>query len=361
MPQLELGRIENKSQAIWASAAILGRRIFSKVGLVRSRHIPPKLPPLEIESDRELITVLLGGSLTAWAVIKAARETPYNIPGPVGYLVDAAFPDDVDIQDRLFDACRDWFRSNDIKTVIAFMSDSVMDSRGIAYNQPTSGSYGMAVNPVYYIDAMKRYGFTVYMDMFEFDHSIVNNPYPTDRLAKRAERKIPDCRVITMSGEKIIDYIPDIVKIYNDAYADNDAFITLLESDVMKVATKMAKFVPHKSIIMIYSGDEPVGLMAAIPDFNKLKVTNPMTLLFARKAISQLRRHRGILFGVAQKYRTSGMEALLYQTYRENMKSVTDILVLGWIIDTNAPFLRLVKAKMGLKQTQTYALMQLDL
>ncbi len=362
MADLESGLVSTKGQALLANCGIMIRRLGARLGLFDRTKLPPNLLPFSMDHDRPILVIRAGG-VAAWATVKLARETPLNVPGPTGFIVDAAFPDNDEISGALFDVCRSWFQRKNIKTVLAFMSDSIMDKRGIAYDQADSSTatYGMAVNPVYYVDTMKRHGFCVYMDMYEFDTSIVELPYPIDRLVKRAKRTIPNCRVETLSGNRIIEFVPQIVEVYNDAYSDNDCYTTLLEDDVMKVAKKMAKFVPYNSIIMVFSGDRPIGLLAAVPDFNRLKVTNPLTLLFVRKKIAELRRYRGIFLGVAIDFRHTAVEVLMYEHYRNNMKAHSDTLVLGWIIDKNVSYLRLIRGKLAPQQTHTYALMRMDL
>ncbi len=355
--------IGSQAQVLTANASILGRRAIGGFGPSNAHRIPPKLVPSGNPAHGPMVTIRHGLATVAWARLDMARETPLGVDPPVGYITDAAFPDDEAIQTALFDACRQWLQAQGAKSAIAFMSDSIMEGRGIAYDQDSTAdaTYGLPVNPVYYIDAMKRWGFQVHMDMYEFNTSIVESPYPAEKFVARALKSIDDCQIISMSGEQILDYLPQIIDIYNDSHCENDAYVPLLLSDVAPTANKMAKYVPHKSVIMVFSGDRPIGLLTAIPDFNRLSMTNPMTLMFAQKAIANIRRYRGILFGVARDFRKKGVEVLLYNTFRQNMVKHCDTFIIGWTIETNTPLLKLINRKMGGVETKKYALMRMDL
>lgn len=363
MPESDVYWIGSRGQALAANVSIAARRALAMIGLADRRNIPPSFVPMAIESDRPVLAVGSVGATRAWARLAMARETPRGLEPPVGYITAAGFPDNQAVQTALFDGCKAWFVEQGAKTVIALMSDSIMDDRGIAYDQPSrnGATYGLPVNPAYYVDAMKRWGFDLYMDMFEYDITFDRITHPPDRLVAYAKRSIKDCRVVTVSGERIIDHLPQIVEIYNDAHAENDAFVPLRLSDVEPVAHRMAKFVPHDSAILIFSGERPVGLLVAIPDFNQLALTNPLTLLFAQKAIANIRRYRGILFGVARDHRKNAVEVLLFQTFRENMRKYCDTFIIGWTIETNTPLINIIMRKMAGIKINDYAMMRLDL
>lgn len=363
MPAFHPSQVSTRASARRANVNIFRRRAAAFVGIGDRATSPPKLLPVDIDASKPVIIVTSGSAIVAWVWVEMAREAPVGLKSPTGYIRDISFPDNHEVQDCLLDACIAWFQDNDAKTIIGPMADSVMESRGLAYDQESSkgATYGLPVNPNYYIPEIVRRGFKVHMDMFEFEIPMNESTYSPKKLAERAKRAIPDCRIERLSGAEIADFLPQIVEVYNDAYADNDCFTPLLLSDLEPVANKMAKFLPHKSIVLIFSGERPIALSVGIPDFNKLSLTNPLALAFAQRAVANLRRHRGILFGVSRDFRGHGIEALVYEMFRDSLYNHCDELTIGWTVETNTPFISILKERLNITRIKKYALLRYDL
>ena len=220
---------------------ILGRRALARFGLAEKNTIPPKLISSRSRPHSPLIAVGKGAHIAAWARLSMARETPRGLVPPVGYIADAAFPDNSEIQSRLFEECATWFRANAVKSVVAFMSDSVMEPRGIAYNQTSSANatYGLPVNPRHYISAMKQSGFKVHMDMYEYETRLLEDKRSIDGLANRAKKYIADFQILAITGKDLFNYLPQVVELYNDSHSENDVFVPLRLEDVEPAAKKM--------------------------------------------------------------------------------------------------------------------------
>jgi len=203
-------------------------------------------------------------------------------------------------------------------------------------------------NPPYYNDLMESYGMKKAKDLYAFIHNIKDKlPEQVYRIASIAERRGIKTRILDKNN-----FIPDMLafrEIYNSAWENNWGFIPLTEEELLCSAKRLKQVIVPEFTVMAFDGNNPVGFLGAIPDYNLVlrhmqgKI-NPFTLakaFYYSKKISDLRL---LLLGIKKELRNRGVDALLFRDASKNLKGKKYKRVeFSWILEDNLHAIRTVE------------------
>jgi GNAT superfamily N-acetyltransferase len=182
-------------------------------------------------------------------------------------------------------------------------------------------------NPPYYDALLKRYGFQKAMDYhaYAIDVREAGSPRLT-RLVELVRRRRGDsiqtrCAVMkNLSAE-----IRLVVKIYNQAWANNWGFLPLTEAEADAIADTLRPIIDPGLIRFAYVDGEPAAVIGGFPDpnyalrprwrwYGDSDLVRVARLMWVRRRIP---RQRMMFFGVVPKFRRLGLDALLYEEARQ--------------------------------------------
>ncbi len=202
-------------------------------------------------------------------------------------------------------------------------------------------------NPPYYNDLMESYGMYKAKDLFAFIYNISQQiPDKVNRIANIAERRGIRTRILNKSN-----FISDMLafrEVYNSAWEKNWGFIPLTENELFYSAKRLKQIIVPELTLLAFEGDNPVGFLGAIPDFNlvlrKMKgKINPVSIvkaLYYSKKITDLRL---LLFGIKREFRQRGVDAILLRdTFKNLLGRQYRRVEFSWIIEDNIPTIKVV-------------------
>jgi GNAT superfamily N-acetyltransferase len=180
-------------------------------------------------------------------------------------------------------------------------------------------------NPPYYGELLEGYGlakvkdYVAYMIQFE--------DVPKERIERLAAavRKRENITTRCADMKRFTDEVKLIVRIYNEAWAENWGFLPLTGGEAEALAETLKPIVDPGLVRFAYVGDEPVAVFGAIPDPNwalrpRWKWYGDSDLIRISR-LMKMRRHiprvRLMFFGIRPQWRRIGVDAVLFQELYE--------------------------------------------
>jgi len=206
----------------------------------------------------------------------------------------------------------------------------------------------MPYNPLYYHTLMEKHGMSKVKDLYAYILDIPEElPDKILRVAQIAEKSGITIRQI---DKKMFERDMKIFKVvYNSAWEKNWGFIPLTDEELVHLGNNLKPVLVPDMTIIAEKGDEPVGFLGLLPDFNfvlshmKGKV-NPFSIIKALYYSKKIKDLRMLLLGTKAEYRKKGVDALLF---REAFKGVKrggyKRVEFSWILEDNIPVQRLVE------------------
>jgi len=206
----------------------------------------------------------------------------------------------------------------------------------------------MPYNPPYYHDLMEGNGLSKAKDLYAYIVDVPEElPDKILRVAQIAEKSGITIRQI---DKKMFERDMKIFQVvYNSAWEKNWGFIPLTDKELVHLGNSLKPVLVPDMTIIAEKGDEPVGFLGLLPDFNfvlkhmKGKV-NPLSILKALYYSKKIKDLRMLLLGTKAEYRKKGVDALLF---REAFKGVRrggyKRVEFSWILEDNVPVQRLVE------------------
>jgi len=205
-------------------------------------------------------------------------------------------------------------------------------------------------NPPYYSDLMERYGMEKAKDLYAYICDIPEElPEKILRVAEIAEKR--GIRVRPINKKRFYPEMDIFRDVYNSAWEKNWGFIPLTEEETRHIAKNLKSVVLPELTLVAEKGNEPIGFMGLLPDFNfvlkKMKgKLNPVTITKAIYYSKKIKDLRLLLLGIKEKYRNKGVDALLFRegfiNIKEKYKRFKRV-EFSWILEDNIPVQRLVE------------------
>jgi GNAT superfamily N-acetyltransferase len=175
-------------------------------------------------------------------------------------------------------------------------------------------------NPPCYGEYLERYGLVKVKDYHAYMIEIAD--VPDDRLQRIAssvrDRRGIETRMIDLS--KTRSEVDKIVKIYNEAWADNWGFLPLTDSEAAALADSLRLVADPGLLRFAYVDGELAAVLGALPDPNvafqprwsrwrDTDIVRVARLLRTRRRIPRIRL---MFFGIRPQFRKLGVDAVLY-------------------------------------------------
>lgn len=178
--------------------------------------------------------------------------------------------DDAQVFATLMATAEDWLRERRMERIAGPFNLSINDESGLlveGFAMPPSMMMGHA--QPYYGPRLEALGYLKAKDLIAYDvDATVPWPVATQRLIARAER-MQGLRIRPLEMRRYQDEIRTIVRIFNDAWADNWGFIPFGEDEAAYLAKSIRPLVDADSFAIGELDGEPVGMTVTLPNLNE--------------------------------------------------------------------------------------------
>jgi GNAT superfamily N-acetyltransferase len=236
--------------------------------------------------------------------------------------------EDYGVARALLDRAKDWVaeRGMDILRGPGEYSNVTHERQGIlidGFEYPPTVE--LTHNPPYYADFMDRYGFRTAMDYHAYVMDITTPIDPAlARLAERA-RKRHGITTRQVDLKDLKNEVRLIVKLYNEAWAENWGFLALSDEEADALADTLKPVIDEGLMRFAYVDGEPAAVLGALPDPNR--ALRPRWKWYGDPDIARvlrllrMRRHipfvRLMFFGIPPRFRRMGLDGLLFAEVKE--------------------------------------------
>ncbi len=180
-------------------------------------------------------------------------------------------------------------------------------------------------NPPYYGEFLERYGFHKAKDYYAYTLDI-QTPAPPQlkRLAKQARlRREIETRPLVL--KELLAEVHLIVKIYNEAWAQNWGFLPITDEEAETLAASLRLIVDPGLLRFAFLRGEPAAVLGVFPDpyyalrprwrwYGDSDLVRVARLLWMRRRIPCT---RSMFFGIRPGFRRLGIDALLFDEVKE--------------------------------------------
>lgn len=228
--------------------------------------------------------------------------------------------DDEDVVASLFSAASAWFKSKGVTAIVGPISPTNGDDgRGIL----TKGFDCLPVmlnnyNPQYYEALILKCGFTKYMDFYAYRIDVANLDVERyGRVVEFAMKKY-GFRIDRIDAKKFDRETRDLKTIIDLATPDTWTHVTRATmDDVRRMAQSLRSIMDEDLVYIARVGDEPIGFVAALPDYNPiLKEVNGRLFPFGfLKLLGAKRRVTGgrvIMQFVVPRFRNKAVNGAIF-------------------------------------------------
>jgi hypothetical protein len=250
--------------------------------------------------------------------------------------------DDREIAASLFSAAEDWLRERGMKTVRGPLNPSTNYEIGtLIKGYDKEPALMMTYNPEYYPKLIHRAGYRKEKDILSYR---VTRAYTPPDWTREIAARLRESNDITVHcpSKWTRENVRLMCAIYRDCWADNWGFVPMTAEEEDEMAKELLFLLEPELAFFIHHREEPVGIGLLLPDFNPLlKRFNGKlglsTLIKKYLYISEVKGLRGLLFGVRQNHRQSGLHLVAIHHVLDILNSVDkyEYAELGWTLEDN--------------------------
>lgn len=199
----------------------------------------------------------------------------------------------------------------------------------------------MSYNPDYYPKLIHRAGFRKEKDILSY--RVTKDYSPPEWVSEIAENLISSNDItIHCPAKWDRENVRLMCSIYRDCWSDNWGFVPMTEAEEDELAKELLFLIEPDLAFFIYDKDEPVGIGLLLPDLNPLlkRFNGKLGISALVKKylyISEVKGLRGLLFGVKQSHRQSGLHMVAIQYVLNILQSMGkyEYAELGWTLEEN--------------------------
>jgi hypothetical protein len=262
---------------------------------------------------------------------------------------------DQEVSRKLFETVSGWARGRGMRRLLGPMNPTTNDECGLlveGFDSPPV--FMMTYNPQYYVDLLEGAGFVKAKDLLAF--MIDLSKIPLDRLRRIADKvrqRNRDLRFRPVLRKTLEQDLAKIQEVYNSAWQQNWAFVPMTEREIQFMAERLKPLFMEGLIWLVEAGDEPVGFLLALPDYNiafkplRGRLLTPKLFGFLPYFLGWKRPHRTrvLTLGVKDKYRSKGLEsAMLIEGLRVGFDAGVTESEASWILEDNVMMCRIIEA-----------------
>jgi hypothetical protein len=261
---------------------------------------------------------------------------------------------------QLFAKVLDWARAKGMKRVLGPMNPTTNDECGLLVDAFDSAPVlMMTYNPRYYVTLVEAEGFRKAKDLLAFNMDLAK--IPMDRLGRIAEKirqRNPELKFRPLLRRTLTQDLVKVKEIYNAAWEQNWGFVPMTDAEVDFMAARLKPLLMEGITWLAEAGDEPVGFLLALPDYNiplqplRGHLLTPKLLGFIPYVLGWKcpPRTRVITLGMKEKYRNKGLEsAMLIEGLRVGMNAGVTESEASWILEDNVAMCRVLEAIGGVR------------
>jgi GNAT superfamily N-acetyltransferase len=259
----------------------------------------------------------------------------------------------------LFDAAARWLRGRGLSRMRGPMNPSINDEVGVLVEGFEVPAVLMTPhNPPYYEHLYEAAGFTRAKDLLAFQSTSTELPPRLVDATEIARRRYGvTCRPIRM--DRFTEEVALVKRLFNEAWQRNWGYVPMTDAEVEWLAGQLEPLVVPELVLFAERGGEPIGMAAAVPDFNVALRANPSGRLFpgilkVLWASRRLHRLRVLLLGVRPEWQGKGIDGLLYRFVWENgRRRGFDWAEAGWVLEDNHAMVNGLR-RMGFERYKTW-------
>ncbi len=298
-------------------ADLLGNKLFGLVGLLTPEH------PYHRHAEVTHFIARRGGQPVG--CVSAAINRRFNDyhHSRIGFFGFFEVVEDFGVARALLDAARDWIeaRGMEIMRGPGQYSNATHERQGVlVWGFDTPPTLELTHNPPYYGDFLERYGFRKAKDYHAYE--VYPQRQPTERLNRLVERVKKRRRIETRQAnlKALSEEVRLLVRIYNEAWADNWGFLPLTEEEADALAESLRPVLDAPLLRFAYVDGEPAAVIGGLPDLyvplrprwrwpHDTDIVRLARVLLTRRRI---RRLRIMFFGVRPRFRQLGIDAIFF-------------------------------------------------
>jgi len=234
---------------------------------------------------------------------------------------------DLDTAKSLLDKVAEWGRERGMDTLRGPVNLSMNDECAFliqGFDSPPV--IMMPYNPPYYLELMENCRLRKAKDLFAF---YMTKDHQTAEKIQQIVEKIRRETNITLRTleRKTADKEAEKIKfIYNHAWEKNWGFVPWTEKEMRYMVEKLKMIADYSLVILAEDRGKPVGFIFGLPNLNEVfKKMNgrllPLGILKFFLYRKKIKGMRGIVFGVLNEYRGTGLSYVLYSELEKNAQT----------------------------------------
>jgi hypothetical protein len=268
--------------------------------------------------------------------------------------------DDAAVSRQLFAKVLEWARGKGLQRVLGPMNPTTNDECGLLVEGFDSAPVIMLTyNPRYYIKLVEGEGFRKAKDLLAFNMDLAK--IPMDRLGRIAEKikqRNANLAFRAVRRKTLSQDLAKIKEVYNAAWEQNWGFVPMTDAEMDFMAARLKPLLMEGLVWLAEAGDEPVGFLLALPDYNiplqplRGRLLTPKLLGFIPYLLGWKcpPRTRVVTLGMKEKYRNKGLEsAMLIEGLRVGMNAGVTESDASWILEDNVSMCRVLEAIGGVR------------
>ena len=250
--------------------------------------------------------------------------------------------EDPEVAAALFSHAAQWLQERKLDVMRGPVNYSTNDDCGLlveGFDSPPV--ILMSYNPPYYPNLIEGFGFEKARDLLAYE--ITDDVQVPERLERTVQwiKKRKKITIRPLVKKQIHQEIQRVKEIYNAAWEKNWGFIPMTDREIDYMAQELIQIIDPDLLLFAEIEEEPVAFILALPDFYvALKHVNgrlfPFGLLKLLWHKRKIDTARVLTFGIKEKYRQQGIDALMYyEVYKIGVSKGYRRGEMSWILEDN--------------------------
>jgi hypothetical protein len=311
------------------------------------------------------------GSGRALGRIAAIVNTQHNNfhSDKVGFFGFLEAHRDQEVFGGLVDAAAGWLRNRGMSSIrgpVNFSTNEEIGALVKGFDRPPA--LMMTYNPPWYGDLIEGCGLSKVQDVIAY--CLTTEKLQWDRLRRISEvvRKRTGVEIRPLRRKKLYEDVLVLMDVYNECWNRNWGFVPMTDLEFRQMADELGMLVIPELGPIAYVEGEAVAFAVGLPDANQAFIRARGSLLRALFALKvplfrvRIDGMRVLLLGVREKWRNSGLEALLICQLIENgLKQGFTWGEFSWILEDNVAMRRILEKELSAEPYKTYRIYEKSL
>jgi GNAT superfamily N-acetyltransferase len=337
----------------------------------RLHHLDPKHNPFFAHADVEFWIAERAGQ----AVGRISAQMDRSAQGRGGDEREGHFgfleaEDSAETFAALLGTAEAWLRACGAVRSLGPFSLSINDESGLlidGFETPPFVMMGHARR--YYATRVEQQGYAKAKDIVAYLYDLAAEPAPAVKAFMNKTHSVPGLTFRSMDPRRFDQEIAEVVRIFNDAWAENWGFVAMSNDDLRYLAQNIRRLLRPGDVAFGELGGTTVAMAVCLPNVNeaiadfggRLLPANWLKLLWRLK-VAGLKSARVPLMGLVRRYQGTALGAALMLGVIERVREWhrahgTQIAELSWILEENRPMRRMIEL-IGGRPHKTYRIYQ---